>query len=275
MPHLASAPSPAAPASSAAASFTAAVATTSGPASPATTTSAASPAPARHGHRAAIAADGTWTGNRAASSTARRSLNFPVFIHKIHMGNKLALTGRHLRRRSRSPTRPPTRRTSATAPSATAAPAPHGRQLEDPAPSRRACGACHDDSELREPARRRDGPCTRGGAAGDRRRLQPPATSRRRRRRHRRQAHARSRPPNPHNIYANPTRGNANTNAAYVAAAGSVPPGAKVITYEVQSVSRWTDAAAGRSCCAPQIAFKLQPDGADAGRSPIPARPPS
>ena len=70
-------------------------------------------------------------------------------------------------------------------------------------------------------------------------------------------------PPNPHNIYADATpAGNGNTNAAYVAAAGAVPPGAKVITYVVQSVSTWTDATAG-NVLRPQIAFKIQLDGAD------------
>ena len=45
-----------------------------------------------------------------------------------------------------------------------------------------------------------------------------------------------------------------------MAAAGAVPPGAKVITYVVQSVSTWTDAAAG-NVLRPQIAFKFQLDG--------------
>ncbi len=47
-----------------------------------------------------------------------------------------------------------------------------------------------------------------------------------------------------------------------MAAAGAVPPGAKVIKYVVQSVSTWTDAAAG-NVLRPQIAFKLQLDGSD------------
>jgi OmcA/MtrC family decaheme c-type cytochrome len=70
-------------------------------------------------------------------------------------------------------------------------------------------------------------------------------------------------PPNPHNIYADATTaGNGNTNAAYVAAAGAVPPGAKVITYVVDSVSTWTDAANG-NVLRPQIVFKIKLDGVD------------
>jgi OmcA/MtrC family decaheme c-type cytochrome len=57
-------------------------------------------------------------------------------------------------------------------------------------------------------------------------------------------------PPNPNNIYLNPTSGRADTNAAWVAAAGAVPPGAKVLTYEVGSVS--LDAARH-----PQISFRV------------------
>ena len=40
----------------------------------------------------AIAADGTWTGT-AAVINREAVINLPVYIHKIHMGNKLTLTG--------------------------------------------------------------------------------------------------------------------------------------------------------------------------------------
>jgi len=69
-------------------------------------------------------------------------------------------------------------------------------------------------------------------------------------------------PPNPHNIFTDATSaGNGNTNAAWVAAAGSVPTGAKVITYQVQSVSTWTDTTVTPNVLRPQIAFKFQLDG--------------
>jgi OmcA/MtrC family decaheme c-type cytochrome len=51
--------------------------------------------------------------------------------------------------------------------------------------------------------------------------------------------------------------GNNNTNAAFVAAAGVVPPGISKFTYVVQSVSR-------NSSKQPVIVFKLQKDGVDA-----------
>jgi OmcA/MtrC family decaheme c-type cytochrome len=47
-----------------------------------------------------------------------------------------------------------------------------------------------------------------------------------------------------------------------VAAAGAVPPGAQAITYVVQSVSTWTDAAASNAL-RPQIVFKIRLDGKD------------
>src|SRR5439155_1026438 len=61
--------------------------------------------------------------------------------------------------------------------------------------------------------------------------------------------------PNPNNIYVDQSStGNSNTNAAYVAAAGAVPPGAKVIVYDVKSVSTWDDSGVKR----PQIVFKFK-----------------
>ena len=70
-------------------------------------------------------------------------------------------------------------------------------------------------------------------------------------------------PPDPNNILnkaANPSASNANTNAAFLAAAGSVPTGAIVITYVIGSV----DAVVGDdSLKHPSITFKLQRDGQD------------
>ena len=63
--------------------------------------------------------------------------------------------------------------------------------------------------------------------------------------------------PDPNNIFTNPTSGNNNTNASYLAAVGVVPPGAAKITYAVSSVTR--NATTGN----PSITFKLMKDGAD------------
>ena len=67
-------------------------------------------------------------------------------------------------------------------------------------------------------------------------------------------------PPNPGNVYVT-TGGNSNTNAAFVAAAGARPPGAKKVTYDVKSVSTWNDTGAGVT--RPQIVFKFKLDDAD------------
>jgi len=126
-------------------------------------------------------------------------------------------------------------------------------------PTSRACGACHDDRSFAAtlPAGRAmhsGGPqatdvgcstCHQAGSVGGDIAAKHLPVS----------------PPNPTNIYASAS-GSGNTNAAYVAAAGAVPPGAKVVTYAVQSVSTWTDAAAG-NVLRPQISFKLKVDGAD------------
>jgi OmcA/MtrC family decaheme c-type cytochrome len=69
-------------------------------------------------------------------------------------------------------------------------------------------------------------------------------------------------PPDPNNVW---TAGgtNANTNAAFVAGAGEVPPGASVITYDVKSVDAVVDTAVTPNVKRPQITFKLKRDGAD------------
>ena len=68
--------------------------------------------------------------------------------------------------------------------------------------------------------------------------------------------------PDPNNLWK--TGGtNANTNAAYVAAGGYVPAGAAVITYDISSVSTWTDTTVTPNVKRPQIVFKLKKDGAD------------
>ena len=57
---------------------------------------------------------------------------------------------------------------------------------------------------------------------------------------------------------------NLNTNASYVAAAGFVPAGASVVTYDLKSVDTWTDTAVTPNVKRPQITFKLKLDGTDA-----------
>jgi OmcA/MtrC family decaheme c-type cytochrome len=206
----------------------------------------------------AMASDGTWTGN-AAVLNREAVLDFPVFIHKIHMGTKLTLTGGTYQGvpQPYETTYPQDIRNCAKC---HRAPAPLADNWETK-PSVRACGACHDDVsfEATPPPGRKVHPggpqpndagcatCHRpGGPGGDTAAWHTPVS-----------------PPDPHNVYADATTaGNANTNAAYVAAAGAVPKGASVIAYVVQSVSTWTDTAAG-GVLRPQIAFKIQRDGKD------------
>jgi OmcA/MtrC family decaheme c-type cytochrome len=206
----------------------------------------------------AIAADGTWTGN-ASVLNREAVLDFPVFVHKIHMGRKLKMTGGTYQGIAQpyETTYPQDIRNCAKC---HRPPAPLAANWSAKASSR-ACGACHDNIsfEATVPAGRimhRGGPqpndagcntCHRpGGLGGDTALWHTPVSL-----------------PDPHNIYSDATSAaNANTNAAYVAAAGAVPPGAGVITYVVNSVSTWTDAANG-NVLRPQISFKLQLDGKD------------
>lgn len=184
---------------------------------------------------AAISAGGTWTGNLAVVN-GEATINLPVFVHKLHMGNKLALQGgtysgipqpyeitypqdiRNCTKCHRNP--------------APNNPAPMAGNWTTP--SRRACGACHDDKSFVSPppagrtlhsggAMANDNSCLLchgpGGIGGAPDAIHAPVSL-----------------PNPANVYAVGGT-NSNTNAAYVAAAGFVPPGAKVLTYEVSSVS--------------------------------------
>jgi OmcA/MtrC family decaheme c-type cytochrome len=203
-----------------------------------------------------LASDGTWTGN-AAVLNREAIINLPVFIHKIHMGEELKLKGGTYAGIAKpyETTYPQDIRNCAKCHRAPAPLADHWKTQ----PSSRACGACHDDRSFEStvpPGRiaHSGGPqasdvgcatCHQGnGTGGDIAAKHTPVS-----------------PPSAHNIYADPA-GSGNTNAAYVAAAGAVPAGAKVVTYAVQSVSTWTDAAAG-NVLRPQITFKLKVDGAD------------
>lgn len=203
-----------------------------------------------------IAADGTWTGN-AAVLNREAVLNLPVFIHKIHMGNKLKMTGGSYAGLPEpyETTYPQDVRNCAKCHRAPAPRADHWKTQ----PSSRACGACHDDRSFvatLPPGRtmHSGGPqasdvgcstCHQAGSGGgDIGAKHVPVSA-----------------PNPGNIYASAT-GSGNTNAAYVAAAGAVPAGAKVVSYVVDSVSTWTDAAAG-NVLRPQLTFKFKLDGND------------
>ena len=205
-----------------------------------------------------LAADGTWSG-AAAVLNREAVINLPVFIHKLHMGERLTLTGGAYAGIAKpyETTYPQDVRNCTKCHRAPAPLADHWKTQ----PSSRACGACHDGRSFESPVppgrtmhtggpQATDVGCSTchqaGGTGGDTAVKHTPVS-----------------PPNPHNIYADATSaGSGNTNAAYVAAAGAVPPGAKVITYVVQSVSAWTDPAAS-NVLRPQIVFKLKADGAD------------
>jgi OmcA/MtrC family decaheme c-type cytochrome len=200
--------------------------------------------------------DGTWTGNRTVLNN-EAFLNFPVFVHKIHMGDELTMSGGNYQGFSKpyEVTYPQDVRNCVKCHRSPAALADNWKDQ----PSRRACGACHDDISFVSPppngrrmhtggAVANDTICllchSAGAPAGD-----VPSS------------HIAVSPPNPLNIYVvpSPVGATSNTNAAFVAAAGIVPPSAKAPTYDVRSVSTWNDAGVTR----PQIDFKIKLDGVD------------
>ena len=69
-------------------------------------------------------------------------------------------------------------------------------------------------------------------------------------------------PPDPNNAWLVPT-GNNNTNASFVSAAGYVPAGAAIISYDLKSVDAVLDTSVTPNVKRPQITFKLKRDGAD------------
>jgi OmcA/MtrC family decaheme c-type cytochrome len=186
----------------------------------------------------AIQPDGTWTGNLAVVN-GEATINFPVFVHKIHRGEDLTLKGgtysgipqpyettypQDIRNCTKC------HRQGAN----NAAPLASNWKI----PSRRACGACHDDVTFLDPLVTPTPPGRRLHTGG------PEADDRTCMTCHASGSiagvdavHVPVSPPNSNNIYLNPTTGSANTNAAWVAAAGVVPPGAKQLTYEVSSVT--------------------------------------
>lgn len=185
---------------------------------------------------AAITGGGTWTGNLAVLN-GEAVLNLPVFIHKIHMGEDLTLKGGTYAGvpRPYETTYPQDIRncTKCHRNPAPGNPAPLADNWKLQ-PSRRACGSCHDDRSFVSPAPPGRVMHSGGVMANDNNCLVCHAlnvlggdpVSR----------HAPVSVPNPNNIYLNPTTGSSNTNAAWVAATGYVPPGAKALTYEVNSV---------------------------------------
>lgn len=205
-----------------------------------------------------ITAAGTWTGELTVVN-GEAVINLPVFIHKLHMGEDLKLQGG-----AYTGVAQPYEHTYPQAISNCAKchrpPAPFADNWKTQ-PSRRACGACHDNVSFNKspPLGAGDAPdlgrvAHSGGSMTDDStcaachtptgsvmaivdRHTPVAS------------------PDPNSIYSGGT--NANTNAAYLAAAGTVPQGAAVITYDVQGVSR--DATTGN----PVIVFKLKKDGQD------------
>jgi len=201
-----------------------------------------------------ISTGATWSGNLAVVNN-EAVLNFPVFIHKIHMGEDLTLKGGTYAGLPQpyETTYPQDIRNCVKC---HRSPAPLADNWKNE-PTRRACGACHDDISFVDPppvGRRlhtggpvnNDGICllchSAGAPAGDIASSHLPVS-----------------PPNANNVYLNPASGNSNTNAAYVAAVGAVPDGAQVISYEVSSVSTWTDSTATPSAVQrPQIVFKLR-----------------
>jgi len=212
-----------------------------------------------------VQTDLTWTGDMAVMNN-ETVMHFPVFIHKIHMGHRLNMTGKKSPAVANDPGGSYTgyeKPFNVTFPQDVRncvkchrSPAPKANNFKDQ-PSRRACGACHDDISFVSPApagrrghtggpQSNDSGCllchVSGGLGGDTPSQHVPVS-----------------PPNPDNVYLKPDTGTSNTNAAHVAAAGAVPSGANVVTYEVKSVSTWNDAGTTR----PQIVFKIKLDGAD------------
>ena len=214
-----------------------------------------------------VAADGTWVGSMTVLNN-EAFVNFPVFIHKIHMGEDLTMKGGTYRGFAKpyEVTYPQDVRNCVKCHRnpAPANPAPLADNWKNQ-PSRRACGACHDNISFVAPA-----PAGRtlhpGGAVADDNCLLCHATGGTAK--DIPSAHLAVSPPNPLNIYNDPLAVGAtsNTNAAFVAAAGTVPPGAQVVTYDVKGVSTWTDtdpAHTPLNAVRPQIVFKIKLDGAD------------
>lgn len=205
----------------------------------------------------AVSGGGLWSGVLGVVNGEAAS-HFPVLVHKLHMGRRLALTGGVY-----AGVRAPYALTASQDPGACArchrSPAPGAARFHAQ-PSRRACGACHDAVTFVEavpPARvlhtggaaADDAQCaschSAQGAAGDVR-----------------DWHGAVAPPAPDNVYLNTVSGSSDTNAAFIAAGPTPPAGADVITAEVQAVSAVQDPSITPNR-RPVIVFKLKRNGVD------------
>ena len=197
---------------------------------------------------------GAWAGN-ATLVNGEAFIDLPVYIHKIHMGDQLSLTGGNYTAVAKpyEITYPQDVRNCDKCHRAPAVQA--GNFVTKP--SRRACGSCHDGTSFVDvaaiPAKRTahsGGPQVDDSKCG----LCHPATGAK-------StvgigifdAHIPSASPGADATWLGGT--NANTNAGYMPAAGKLPPGAATITYDLKSVVR--DASKH-----PSITFRLIKDGA-------------
>jgi OmcA/MtrC family decaheme c-type cytochrome len=182
------------------------------------------------------ATTGAWAGN-AVKVNGEAYINLPVFVHKIHMGDQLTLNGGQY--------------TAMATPYDVTFPQDAGNCAKchrgvaqannfQNKPSRRACGACHDDisflAAAAVPAKRKahdggpmaddsnctlchppTGPATKAGVSVV-------------------DAHMTVAAPDPLATWLGGS--NANTNAGYVPAAGFTPTGEAALSYFVKSVTR-------------------------------------
>jgi OmcA/MtrC family decaheme c-type cytochrome len=192
-----------------------------------------------------------WTG-AATLVNGEAYVNFPVFIHKIHMGEELALAGGSYTGIAKpyENTYPQDSRNCAKCHRNV----PQADNFKNK-PSRRACGSCHDDISFlaTAPAARKPHP---GGPQADDSNCMTchPASA------PKSQigfgvldSHVAIADPDPNATWLGGS--NANTNAGSMPAAGVLPAGAAKITYDVKSVAR--DAAKH-----PSIVFRFIKNGA-------------
>ncbi len=156
-------------------------------------------------------------------------LELVTYIHKIHMGDELALTGYSVGGVAMNEVKYPQDRRNCVK----CHNGPDGDNWKNK-PGRKACGSCHDSISFVDPAptgftlhgggaQTDDSQCAtcHGATTG-----MAPIVDK----------HVAVVSPDPNSTYSGGT--NANTNAAYLAAAGAVPTGADVITYDVKEVVR-------------------------------------
>jgi OmcA/MtrC family decaheme c-type cytochrome len=200
-----------------------------------------------------VSATGAWTGN-AVLVNGEAVVNLPAFIHRLHMGEKLALSGGDYAGISKP--------YKITFPQDVRNCAKCHREVAQAdnfktKPSRRACGSCHDGTSFLAtallPARRTQHP---GGAMADDSTCttcHPVTAAKTATGIGVLDAHLSVDVPDEAATWLGGT--NNNTNASYLSAAGVLPAGAAKITYDLKSVSR--DANKN-----PSIVFRLVRDGA-------------